>query len=283
MSNPLVTVVCLCYNHSRFVVEALDSVLNQTYSNIQLIVVDDASDDESAKVIKAFIANHHGIEFIALRSNVGNCKAFNRALDLARGEFIIDLAADDLLLPERVAIGVNTLKLYGDEYGVHFSDAEIISETGEHLGLHSESFPADQIPQGDIYRHLISRYFICPPTMMFTRAVQNHLGGYDETLAYEDFDFWMRSSRAFKYCFSDKVLVKKRILPHSKSRRQVQWNSPQMRSTFIVCQKIFAMNKSREEMRALKRRVYYELRLAVRTGNIRLALDYLNLLKKIKA
>ena len=58
MSAPLVTVICICYNHARFVKEALDSVVNQTYGNIELIVIDDGSTDGSGKVIKQWIASH---------------------------------------------------------------------------------------------------------------------------------------------------------------------------------------------------------------------------------
>lgn len=279
MPAPLVTVICLCFNQERFVVEALQSVFNQTYQNIQLIVVDDCSSDNSVPAIKAFLSAHSGIEFIALEKNLGNCRAFNRGLALAKGEYIIDLAADDLLLPERIETGVEALR--DGKYGVHFSDAEIISESGEHLGYHSDKFPHHTIPQGDIYTALIERYFICPPSMMFTKAVQNHIGGYDESLAYEDFDFWVRSARVFEYCYSEKVLVKRRISLGSKSSGQYKFNSPQLRSTFIVCNKIYEMNKSADEMQALKKRVYYELRQSLFTLNISLAIDYLFLLRKI--
>jgi glycosyltransferase involved in cell wall biosynthesis len=255
-------------------------VLNQSHKNIQLIVVDDASTDNSATIINAFVKNHPEIKFIELDCNVGNCKAFNKGLALAHGDYIIDLAADDVLLPERVEIGVKELQ-GKDEYGVHFSDAEIISDTGEHLGHHSDKFPHNTIPQGDVYKHLIAKYFICPPSMMFTKSVQNYLRGYDESLSYEDFDFWARSSRQFKYCYSDRVLVKRRVLPKSKSQAQYKLGSEQMRSTFVVCNKIFMMNRNAEEMKALKKRVNYELRQSVLTFNIKLAIDYLFLLKKI--
>jgi glycosyltransferase involved in cell wall biosynthesis len=281
MPAPLVTVVCLCFNQAQFVVEALESVFNQTYKNIQLIIVDDASTDKSVDVIKMFLSEHSEIEFIALSQNHGNCKAFNCGLASAKGDYVIDLAADDVLLPERIAIGVKALQ-ENPEYGVHFSDAEIISKEGRHLGYHSDKFPHHTIPQGDIYRQLIAKYFICPPSMMFTKAVQNYLGGYDEVLSYEDFDFWIRSSRRFQYVYSDIVLVKRRVIAQSKSNGQYKFGSRQIRSTFIVCQKIFQMNKNADEMKALQSRVKYEFRQAILTFNLKLAVDYLLLLKKIK-
>jgi glycosyltransferase involved in cell wall biosynthesis len=274
MPSPLVSVICLCYNHSRFVHEAIESVLSQTYANIQLIVVDDASTDNSVEVIKQLVHKHPSIEFLSLPMNIGNCKAFNRGLALAKGEYLIDLAADDVLLPNRIEVGVRELQKTGQEYGVHFSDAELISEGVEHLGLHSGRFPHDSIPQGDIYKELIKRYFICPPTMMFTRDVMNHLGGYDETLTYEDFDFWIRSSRKFKYTYSPSVLVKKRVTGNALANEQFVVFSKHSRTTFKVCEKILKLNKTQEERKVLSGRILYEIKLNLRLLNFRTVIQY---------
>ncbi|MEX2235516.1 MAG: glycosyltransferase family A protein, partial [Cyclobacteriaceae bacterium] len=171
MSLPRVTVICLCYNQERFVRDAIFSVLSQTYSEIQLLVVDDASTDNSASVIKECVASYPEINFISLSKNSGNCKAFNVALLEAEGEFVIDLAADDILLPDRVSRGVMALTHAGDRVGVNFTDADWIAEDGRQLYRHSEKFPQKTIPEGDIYKGLIERFFICSPTMMFKRSV----------------------------------------------------------------------------------------------------------------
>lgn len=268
MEMPLVTVICLCYNHERFVEAAIRSVQNQTYKNIQLVIVDDASTDNSANVIRAVIGTAQQIEFLALPGNIGNCKAFNRGLALAKGSFIIDLAADDILLPNRIEVGVRTLLEKGGKYGVHFSDAEIMDEYGAHLYNHSERFPHDSIPQGDIYREIISRYFICPPTVMFTKQVADVLGGYDETLSYEDFDFWIRSSRAFYFAYSPAVLVQKRVFKGTLGSMQFKIFSPHSASTFHVCEKILRLNNTPDEQRALHKRIVYEIGLNLRLLNL---------------
>ena len=275
MPTPLVTVICLCYNHSKFVREAIESVLTQTYPSVQLIVVDDASTDGSATLIKQVVAQHPTIEFLPLMQNLGNCKAFNKALALAKGEYLIDLAADDVLLPERIAHGVTMIGQAGDHYGVHFSDAAWIDEAGKHLYFHSDRFPHTTIPQGDIYKELISRYFICPPTVMFTREVINSLGGYDESLTYEDFDFWIRSSRQFNYVYSPQVLVKKRLTSMAMANKQFKVLNRHSRTTYRVCKKIMELNRSRVEQRALNQRIYYEIKLNIRLLNVRVAVDFL--------
>jgi glycosyltransferase involved in cell wall biosynthesis len=278
MEKSLVSVVCLCYNQERFVEEAIRSVLNQTYSNIQLIVVDDASTDNSVNVIKSVISAHPAIQFLFLKENFGNCKAFNKGLALTKGSFIIDLAADDVLLSDRIEKGVQVLLEKGESYGVHFSDAAIIDEHGTHLYNHSDQFPHQSIPQGNVYKGVISRYFICPPTVMFSRQVANVLGGYDETLSYEDFDFWIRSSRAFNYAYSPDVLVKRRISKNALSKKQFKLFSKHSDSTYKVCEKILRLNNSREEQQALQHRILYEIKLNLRLLNAEVVLKFFFLL-----
>ena len=283
--EPLVSVVCLSYNHQRFVREAVESVLGQTYGNIQLILVDDASTDASQRVISDLIVEYPDIEHVLLSENVGNTKAFNMGLSLCRGDFIIDLAADDVMMPDRIEKGVTQLIQAGNEYGVNFTNAELIDEAGRHLRYF---YPVDATltalkppKDGDVYADLIGRYFINSITMLSRREVFDALNGYDETLAYEDFDFWIRSARKFKYLYTDKPLVKYRQVSHSMSSRQYAFRSRQMESTYRVCMKIQELNEHAHEKKALQRRIYYEMKQAVRYGNVKLFVQYLTLLRSL--
>ncbi|MBX2901252.1 MAG: glycosyltransferase [Cyclobacteriaceae bacterium] len=274
MEGPLVSVICVCCNQARFVTEALDSVIAQTYKPIELIVIDDGSTDGSPKVIKQWIAAHPETVLLLNGTNLGYCKTFNKAAALAKGKYLIDLAADDVLLPERVKVGVQVLESH-PRAGVTFSDAAHCDESGVKISLHSDRFPHATIPSGDIYKNLIERFFICSPTMMFAQAVFKELGGYDETLAYEDFDFWIRSARMCEYVYSPHVLVKKRKVVNSLSAAQFQLRSLHSRSTFKVCEKIRKLNRTPEERRALQRRIRYEFFLNFRLLNLAVAFNYL--------
>lgn len=278
MSHPLVSIICLCYNQARYVAEAINSVLAQDYPNIELIVVDDASTDESRRVIQEKIAPYPSIKTILLEKNLGNCAAFNVGFRESKGEFVIDLAADDLLTPHRVTLGVEAFSKRSNEWGVHFGDAKYLDERNAFAKAtavrHSDRFPHESIPEGDIYLDVIGKYFICSPTMMIRRCVLERLGGYDETLAYEDFDFWIRSSREFKYFYSREVLAIKRLVAGSLSERQFKRNSPQQLTTFRVCEKIRALNRTTVETRALKKRVRYEMLQAIRRRDWELAWRY---------
>lgn len=281
MTLPWVTVICVCYNHARFVTEALDSVINQTYPHVELIVIDDGSTDGSGKVIKRWMANHPDSTLILNGKNLGYCKTFNKAYPLAKGKFIIDLSADDLLMPNRIEDGVSLLEKAGEDYGVTFSDAQYMDENGNAIRLHSERFRHETIPGGDVYKEVIQRYFICSPTMMFRKSVLDSLKGYDEALAFEDFDFWVRASRNFKFIYSPSVLVKKRVLSTSMSAKQFERSNPQRWSTLEVCKKIKELNRSQEEVDALKRRLFYEIGVSLKSIDFTLAFSFWKLLRSI--
>jgi len=252
----------------------MQSVLSQTYKNYELIVVDDKSTDESPAIIEKFQMQHPEITFIRLEKNGGICKAFNTAFKICSGDFIIDLAADDILLPDHLERGVKIFETIDDSYGVIFGDAELIDAQGKLLCLHSERYPHYTIPQGNVYESLIERYFICSPTMMFRRAVIEALGGYDETLSYEDFDFWIRSSRIFKYRYEPHILVKKRKLKNSLSHNQFKVFNRHNYTTYRVCTKILDLNRTVKEQDALRKRIQYEIRQSIRTLDISLAYKY---------
>lgn len=278
MESPLVTVVCLCYNHAKFVAEALASVFEQTYHPIELIVVDDASSDGSAEIIRRELAGRPESRFIEHRVNTGNCKAFNEAYFLSKGRYLIDLAADDALEPGRVAEGVSAF-LMRPEAGVHYCDAYLMHEDGTVFGRHFKN--NKKPPQGFIYRELLESYVICPPTLMYSRVALDALNGYDETLAYEDFDFLVRSSHRFQYIYSDQPLVRRRIVKGSMSSGQYARGSKAPVSTCRICEKAFSLNQTPEENKALRKRIYYELRQCIFSGNREAARAFLKLLKKM--
>jgi glycosyltransferase involved in cell wall biosynthesis len=270
MALPLVSIICLSYNHERFVREAIESVLHQTYPNIQIIVVDDASTDESVNEIKKIIGDRN-VECLFLKENLGNCAAFNRGLALAKGEYIVDFATDDVMMPERIARQVTFFQSLDESYGVVFTDAEYIDANGKIFRNHYEYLfqqrLLDRVPQGDVYRDVLTTYFIAAPTMLVRKKVFDAIGGYDEQLAYEDFDFWVRSSRIFKYGLLNEKLTRVRRLRKSLSAAAYLQGDKQLHSTYLVCRKALDLNKTADDRIALIHRVRYELRHSVFTNN----------------
>lgn len=284
---PVVSVIGLCYNHARFVAEALRSVCQQTYTALEMIVVDDASTDDSVAVIEAFLAEASPafpVKKLFLPQNTGNCRAFNQGLALATGKYVIDFSTDDVMLPERIAQQVALFEQLPASYGVVFSEAAYIDEHGKHLGYHYQDKlrRLKTIPTGDVYTEVLHRYFICGPTMIVKKEVLDRMQGYDERLAYEDFDFWVRSSRHYGYAYLKDCTTQVRKLPGSLSTRIGKPGDRQRYATYLVCRKALRLSATAKEKKALIKRIQYELRQCIIYGNKREARFFLCLLNMLQ-
>ncbi|WP_300565552.1 glycosyltransferase [Flavobacterium sp.] len=291
-NSPLVTVICLCYNHDAFVVETLNSVINQKYENIELIILDDFSTDNSREVIQNWLKDHPKVSFITNDSNLGNTKSFNKALKLAKGDYIIDLAADDILLPNCIQLQINTFK--NSPYknlGLVYGNAELITENGS---FDSYYFPVDSQKKiieprktGDVYLSILSGgNSLCSVSAMMKKTVLDELKGFDEELYYEDLDFWIRASRQYEFDFIDEILVQKRILKSAMTSDFFKKNNARAKkinySTYLIIKKAIQLNRTKEENKAILKRVHFELILAFKTRNYVLLLRYLWLKIKLQ-
>ena len=284
---PLVSIICLCYNHENFVVEALNSVLSQSYGNIELIIADDCSTDGSEKTIKNWLEDHPNIKFIVNESNLGNTKTFNKALQFTKGDYIIDLAADDILLPNCVETQVNTfLNSKQKKLAIVYGNAEIISENKDHLRYYYkvgvEKKALIKPASGDIYLSMLNQSsMICSVSSMVKRDVLKELKGYDENLAYEDLDLWIRTSRNYNFEFIDAVLVQKREVENSLGNQFYKKFNRRTRkinhSSYLVIKKAIALNKTKIENKALLKRLHYEMTKAYKTFDIWLFIKYIPL------
>ena len=271
--SPLVTVICSCYNHQQFVCESIQSILNQTYKNIQIIVIDDKSPDNSVAVIEQFLSNKPEIIFIKNKTNLGLTQSVTNGLQYVKGDYFIDLAADDLLLPECIETQINGFKKSTfKNTAMVYGNAELILESGEHSSYYFE-VNADlktkkPIPSGDIYKHIIDMdTTICSVSAMYNKSIFDELKGYDTTLAYEDLDFWIRASRNYKIAFVDKILMQKRIVPNSLQTTLYTANNKNCHSTYVILRKAYHLNKNKEEHKALSSRVNFEILNSYRTKN----------------
>ena len=263
--NPLVSVICLAFNHEKFVIETLESVIQQNYQPLELIIVDDCSLDTTKSVIKNWLTAHPEVPFIANEINIGNTKSFNNALKLANGEYIIDLAADDLLLPNGIQLQIEAFqKSTFKNLGVVYGNAEIINEDGSfdcyYFPVNENKKTISKRPNGNIYTSVLSTgNSICSVSALIKKSVFDSLGCYDETLAYEDLDFWIRASRVYEFDFIDEVLVKKRTVINSLGSNFNKKKHKINVSTYKILKKAFDLNRSKIEDLALQKRVHYEI------------------------
>jgi glycosyltransferase involved in cell wall biosynthesis len=288
MQNPLVTVVCTCFNQADYVFDALNSVVNQCYSPLELIIIENGSIDRSREVIQDWMWLHDYFtpkKVFFHNKPKGYCSAFNTALFSASGKYIIDLAADDLLLPHHVENAVRALER--SHAGAYFCNALLSFADGSQRHFYkvgADENVNERIPEGDLYELLIRKYAICSATLVFRTMALKEMDGYDELLSYEDYDIMVRMARLHRFVFGDVVGVRKRILPHSFSSRQYQARqSVILPSTYKVCRKIQLMNRSAIEESALLERVMHECKHALASANFEVAGNFLELARELGA
>jgi glycosyltransferase involved in cell wall biosynthesis len=220
-SYPLVTVLVGCYNQSRFVEECLDSVRRQTYPNLQVIIFDDCSNDNSVSVINGWLKKHRlDWPFISHNRNIGICASLNEVLRLARGKYISMVAADDVWLPDKTARQVKMMEQMPADVGVLYSDAFQMDENGETLSQMFVEAHRNFVvpPEGFLFDVLWEGNFIPAMATLIRRECFNQVGTYDEDLCFEDWDMWMRISRTFRFVFDKIPAAKYRIVSGSAVR-----------------------------------------------------------------
>jgi glycosyltransferase involved in cell wall biosynthesis len=211
---PLVSVVLATHNDSRFLSEAVDSVLRQTLADVELIVVDDASDDPVEEFDDA------SVQVLRNEARLGLAASLNRALDHATGKYIARLDADDVALPQRLARQVERLRAEPPVAVV----GSAVTDLDEHGALgRTHVIPSGAVPLR--WHALFSSPFFHPTVVVDRETLDGHGLRYDPSFEEsEDYDLW---TRLFTYADGDNLrepLVLKRVHPGQASlrRRDVQ-------------------------------------------------------------
>ncbi len=198
---PLITVVGLCYNQSQYVLETLESIRMQSYSNLQVIILDDCSRDDSVTIIARWLQKHElNWTFIKHNQNKGITKSLNETLNLAKGEYFKVIACDDIMLPNFISTMVDRIDCLPEEYAMIYSDVQTINENSELFGITpftERGWDEERkIPSGMIFEKLVSWCFIpAPSTLVRTKVLQEIR--FDETLMIEDWDMWLSISKRY--------------------------------------------------------------------------------------
>lgn len=209
-----ITILALCYNQTNYVIETLDSIRNQSYPNIELIILDDHSNDNSVEIIENYIVKYNlRCKFIKHNTNKGICASLNEVLFQVNTKYFHLIACDDILNKDSITKNVDILESSDNETAIVYSDAEIIDEKGSlyqnrFIAYHKKYLNA---PTGYIFKELVESNFIPAMTVTFKSEQLKNIGGWDESLFFEDYDMWLRLSRKYKFVFSDYPNAKYRL------------------------------------------------------------------------
>lgn len=215
--EPVVTVITLVYNTGRYVIQAIESVRNQTHKNIQHIIIDDCSTDDSVDIVKNWISkNNYTCELLIHQQNMGISKSLNEGLKLAKGKYVT-FVSDDLFSPQKLNRQASIMENLSEEYAFIYSDIELFnSDSKEVLGTLLEQIKSNIIgPEGDIFETLYSGNFIHGSAALFRMSAFNAINYYNESLIVEDIDMLLRMTQKFKVKFDNEISARYRI--HNKS------------------------------------------------------------------
>lgn len=264
---PLVSVICICFNHERFVEKAIHSVLNQTYKNIELIVIDNGSTDKSFSVIQQIYQQHPEIQFLHFPKTLSITKAFNIGFENTKGRFLIDLSADDVLLEDGVAKQVAFFLEQTENVGLIFGNAYHIDENDQRTAPFFEVNQINKVVDKRLfevnYKKLLEGGLImCSVSSMFTRKHFELLNRYDEELFFEDLDFWLRLSLNYEIRFLDDFIAEKRFIKDSLGNQFYKKNRFSKKinhSLRQICKDSLKRNRNVHEHRALLKRIHYSM------------------------
>lgn len=214
---PLVSVIIPAYNHELYIEEALQSVINQTYKNIQLIVINDGSMDGTGTVIDKVIEQNasFNIKYIN-KSNEGICKTLNKGLLLAKGKYVAFLASDDMWTSDRIEKQVYFMEenaniglVFSDNYFIRLNKVAQVKGT-DYKPIIRKCF-LNGIQNVNMYEKLLSDDIIPALTVLIRKECFDKVGGFDNNLKAEDYDMWLRIAKEYPIAFIDEPLAYYRV------------------------------------------------------------------------
>lgn len=203
--GPLVSVVIPCYNHEQFVQDSIQSVIDQTYNNIELIIIDDGSRDASVEKIQEMLeaCKERFVRFeFRHRANLGLSATLNEALEWCQGKYFSALASDDMMLPEKTKIQVSYMET---EVNINalFGSADYIDEKSNkktNICLEKKEYTFNKI--------ILNECSFYAPTQMLRLSAVKEVGCYRPDILVEDWYMWLKLSEKGKiYCLSEKLAL----------------------------------------------------------------------------
>lgn len=202
-NTPLVSVVIPCYNHDNFVKKSIQSVIDQTYQNIELIIIDDGSKDDSISKIEDMVPEckqrFSRFEF-RHRPNKGLSATLNEALEWCDGKYFALLASDDFIVPHKTSVQVEFLEQHPDVNAI-FSGVKLVDNDNQEIST--------SIRQPGFYtfeRIIMNKHDFPAATQLLRLDAVREVGGYNPDIALEDWYMWLKLSEIGKIYYLDDVL-----------------------------------------------------------------------------
>jgi hypothetical protein len=208
---PVVSVVMSVFNGERFLREAVESILYQSFSDFEFIIVDDGSTDQSYAILDSYKKSDNRIR-IHSQENRGSALSLNQGCHLANGKYIARMDADDIAMKDRLALQVEFMEA-NPLVGILGGAAEWIDAAGNPLGVHRHPAEDAQIKEA-----MLHHCAFWHPTVLMRTQVFTWSGGYRPMVFdAEDYDLWLRAAERFQLANLSQILIKYRIHPNQVS------------------------------------------------------------------
>jgi glycosyltransferase involved in cell wall biosynthesis len=215
---PKVSVIIPVYNNGKYLTEALESVLHQTYGDVEIIIVNDGSTDDTGTVIACYLDKEGSRIRCLHQANRGPAAARNAGMRNARGTYIAFLDADDIWLPQKLEKQVKLIE-QNPSLGCVYCDNHFVDDQ-RNIILGYEAIREIKLVRGDITADLFDDFFIITSAAIVRAKVLETLGMFNEDLIVgEDYDFFLRLSYAFPVDVIEEKLLERRVHNDSLSRK----------------------------------------------------------------
>jgi glycosyltransferase involved in cell wall biosynthesis len=221
--RPKVSVIMPVLNGERYIDEAIESIIAQTYQNCELVLVDDGSTDSTYERVKRFLPKL-AIRYVRHESPRGIAASMNDGVRNATGDMISFLDHDDTWLPEFLEAQVSYLEQHPDVGMVH-SDFRTIDPDGNVLEESVARCRQRKRPSGSVFRELFLDSFIVGNSVLIRKECFERLGMFEESFRWGDYHMWLRIARHYRVDYVDKVLTSYRQHP-TQSTRTVATSRP---------------------------------------------------------
>jgi len=211
----MVSVVMSVLNGERFLPEAVESILFQSFCDFEFVIIDDGSIDKSGSMLDAYQGADPRVR-VYHQENKGLVDALNRGCGLARGKYIARMDADDIAVADRLSWQVDFMERHS-EVAVLGGAVEFIDQNGKILGI-----APHPLHNREIQRVLLDRTFLWHPSVLIRKAALTAVGGYRNVTHAEDYDLWLRIAERFQLANLETVLLKYRIHPGQVSVTRCQ-------------------------------------------------------------
>lgn len=208
MDTPLVSIVVISYNQRKYIIENLDSIKNQSYPNIELIVADDASTDNSVEVFDNWLKeNNYTAKKNFHQKNTGLATILNECIELATGKYIKLIAADDFLHPQAIEKCVKKLEELGNEYGMVFTDTYAIDDNSKEIADIANYNDLGNVDPLIFKKELINGNRIAALTVLMRLEVIKQTGEYSSKFIVEDYYRWLKINQNYLIAYISEKLA----------------------------------------------------------------------------